>query len=297
MVKPEILSPVGNEEMLKAAVLSGADAVYLGAKEFSARRNAENFDSITLLEAVKYCHIRGVKVYLTLNIILKDSELSSALKTATDAFNAGIDGIIVADLGIAKILKEQLPLLPLHASTQLSVHSPSALKPLKDLGFSRVVVAREMSYEGLREICDEAKKLDMEIEAFVHGAAVQASDTHDLAIMSICSAHDHLAESGRHHHLRTKFILNRHLICEIIFRLPLECVLAESCRSVICAQIIWRGLIGLVRKPYYPARSIHLRHSRCSQNIPDRLSGNNRHKVETSSSLVRTQHHPSLRGR
>ena len=170
MVKPEILSPVGNEEMLKAAVLSGADAVYLGAKEFSARRNAENFDSITLLEAVKYCHIRGVKVYLTLNVILKDSELSSALKTATDAYNAGIDGIIVADLGIAKILKEQLPLLPLHASTQLSVHSPSALKPLKDLGFSRVVVAREMSYEELRQICDEAKKLDMEIEAFVHGA-------------------------------------------------------------------------------------------------------------------------------
>ena len=170
MVKPEILSPVGNEEMLKAAVLSGADAVYLGAKDFSARRNAENFDTTTLREAVKYCHIRGVKVYLTLNIILKDSELFLALKTATDAYNAGIDGIIVADLGIAKILKEQLPLLPLHASTQLSVHSPSALKPLKDLGFSRVVVAREMSYKGLQEICDEAKKLDIEIEAFVHGA-------------------------------------------------------------------------------------------------------------------------------
>lgn len=170
MVKPEILSPAGSEEMLKAAVLSGADAVYLGAKEFSARRNAENFDTLALCEAIKYCHIRGVKVYLTLNIILKDSELSSALKTATDAYNAGIDGIIVADLGIAKILKEQLPLLPLHASTQLSVHSPSALKPLKDLGFSRVVVAREMSYEGLREICNEAKNLDIEIEAFVHGA-------------------------------------------------------------------------------------------------------------------------------
>ncbi len=170
VIKPELLSPVGSREMLEAAVLSGADAVYLGAKEFSARRNAENFDLKALSDAVKYCHIRGVKVYLTLNIILKENELEDALNTATVAYNAGIDGVIIADLGLAKILREVLPELPLHASTQVSVHSPSALKPLKELGFSRVVVARELSHEQLKEICEEAKRLDLEIEAFVHGA-------------------------------------------------------------------------------------------------------------------------------
>ncbi len=170
VIKPELLSPVGSKEMLTAAVLCGADAVYLGAKEFSARRNAENFDSEALRDAVKYCHVRGVKVYLTLNIIIKENELESALKTATIAYNAGIDGVIIADLGLAKILKQALPDLPLHASTQVSVHSPSALNPLKELGFSRVVVARELSFEQLKEICEEAKKLDLEIEAFVHGA-------------------------------------------------------------------------------------------------------------------------------
>lgn len=168
--KPELLSPVGSREMLEAAVLSGADAVYLGAKEFSARRNAENFDIESLCNAVKYCHIRGVKIYLTLNIIIKENELDDALETATLAYNAGIDGVIIADLGLAKVLSQALPDLPLHASTQVSVHSPSALKPLKKLGFSRVVVARELSFSQLKEICEEAKRLDLEIEAFVHGA-------------------------------------------------------------------------------------------------------------------------------
>lgn len=168
--KPELLSPVGSREMLEAAVLSGADAVYLGAKEFSARRNAENFDFGALSDAIKYCHIRGVKVYLTLNIIIKENELGDALTTATVAYNAGVDGVIIADLGLAKVLRQALPDLPLHASTQVSVHSPSALKPLKELGFSRVVVARELSFEQLKDICEEAKRLNLEIEVFVHGA-------------------------------------------------------------------------------------------------------------------------------
>ena len=101
---PEVLSPVGSKEGLEAAVRSGADAVYLGAKSFSARRNAENFDINELKDAVSYCHIRGVKAYLTLNIMIKDSELSDAFNLAKEAYCAGIDGIIIADLGLAKIL-------------------------------------------------------------------------------------------------------------------------------------------------------------------------------------------------
>jgi len=167
---PEILSPVGNSEMLQAAVRSGADAVYLGAKDFSARRNAENFTNEELKNAIEYCHIRGVRVYLTLNILIKDSELESAFLLARDAYNMGIDGIIIQDLGLARILHEKIPLLPLHASTQLTVHSPSALIPLKNLGFVQVVAAREMSKPDLEALCKKAEEFGIAVEVFIHGA-------------------------------------------------------------------------------------------------------------------------------
>lgn len=166
----EVLSPVGNNAMLEAAVRSGADALYLGAKEFSARRNAENFDTDELKKAVEYCHIRNVKVYLALNIIIKDSEMSSAVKLAQTAYNCGVDGIIIEDLGLCAVLSRLLPEFPLHASTQMSVHSTSALTELKKLGFCRVVAAREMSYEDLKAFCKEAQRLGIEVEVFVHGA-------------------------------------------------------------------------------------------------------------------------------
>ena len=115
----EVLAPVGSKEMLIAAVRSGADAVYLGAKEFSARRNAENFDYSELKEAVEYCHIRGVKVYLTLNILIKRHEMESAFCLARNAHNIGVDGVIIQDLGLARIIHEKKPELKLHASTQM----------------------------------------------------------------------------------------------------------------------------------------------------------------------------------
>lgn len=166
----EILSPVGNREMLEAAIRSGADAVYLGAKDFSARRNAENFTLDELKEAIEYCHIRGVKAYLTLNILIKDNELESAFTLAKNAYNIGIDGIIIQDLGLARILHERIPELHLHASTQMSVHSVSALPILKELGFTQVVVSREMSKEDIKEFCKKAEELGITVEVFVHGA-------------------------------------------------------------------------------------------------------------------------------
>ncbi|MDD6479333.1 MAG: DUF3656 domain-containing protein [Oscillospiraceae bacterium] len=168
--KPEVLSPVGSAESLEAAVRSGADAVYLGLKEFSARRNAENFTMEELRTACEYCHIRNVKVYLTLNIMIRESELADALSTLKKAARAGIDGVILQDLGLARLAKQHIPDLPLHASTQMTVHSPSALNSLSKLGFSRVVLARELSLSAITEICKKAKELQMEIEVFVHGA-------------------------------------------------------------------------------------------------------------------------------
>ena len=166
----EVLSPVGSSEMLVAAVRSGADAVYLGAGDFNARRGAENFDTEQLKNAVDYCHIRGVKVYLTLNIVVRDDEINSAVLLARKAESFGVDGVIVQDLGLAEILKTATPNLPLHASTQMSVQSESALPLLKEMGFKRVVVARELSEAALLKICNKAKELNLEIEVFVHGA-------------------------------------------------------------------------------------------------------------------------------
>ncbi|MBO7519333.1 MAG: U32 family peptidase, partial [Clostridia bacterium] len=166
----EILSPAGNMESLIAAVRSGADAVYLGLKDFSARRNAENFTADTLRRAVEYCHVRDVSVYVTLNTMIKNSEMQSAVSAAVTAYNCGADAFIVSDLGLISVLREHLPGAVLHASTQMTVHSPAAIKSLKALGIKRVVLAREMSRKEIKEFCEAAKAAGIEVEVFVHGA-------------------------------------------------------------------------------------------------------------------------------
>lgn len=167
---PEVLAPVGSPESLQAAVRSGADAVYIGAKQFSARRNADNFDDNDIRETVRYCHIRGVKVYLALNIMIKQSELQAAFDVALNAYKCGVDALIITDLGLASLIHKHIPKLELHASTQMTIHSPSALKTLKNLGFSRVVVSREMSKTELEDFCKAANEIGIEVEVFVHGA-------------------------------------------------------------------------------------------------------------------------------
>ena len=167
MNKTEILAPAGGMESLIAAVRSGADAVYLGAKDFSARSSAQNFSEEELNEAIKYCRLNGTKAYLTLNTLITDREMPSALSLAAAAYNMGIDALIIQDLGLAKILREKLPELPLHGSTQMSVHSPMGAKLLYDLGFRRVVLSREMTLSEIREVHE---KCPIELEVFVHGA-------------------------------------------------------------------------------------------------------------------------------
>lgn len=166
----EILAPAGDGEMLAAAVRSGADAVYLGLKQFNARRNAANFSSAALKKAVDYCHRFSVKVYLTFNILISDGEMEEALETVKEAYLSGADALIVTDLGLISEIHKAFPDFPLHASTQLTVHSPSALPFLKELGIKRVVVSREMSKAELKAICKEAERLNMSVEVFVHGA-------------------------------------------------------------------------------------------------------------------------------
>ena len=163
----ELLSPVGDFDCLKAAVQNGADCVYLGSELFSARASAKNFNLEELEEAIKYCKIRGVKTNLTLNILIKDSEMNSAFELAKKAYEFGIDAIIVQDLGLAKILINSFPDLPIHGSTQMSVHNLQGALELQELGFKRVVLSRELSIEEIEYI---TQNTDIEIECFIHGA-------------------------------------------------------------------------------------------------------------------------------
>lgn len=166
--KIEILAPCGGLDSVIAAVRSGADAVYLGASDFSARAGAKNFDSEELKTAVDYCHIRGVKVYLTLNTVVFDNELDAVKDTIISAAKAKVDAFIIQNMGVATMCRKLVPELPLHASTQMSIHSPSGAKLLYEQGFKRVVLARELSREEIREISDSCP--DIELEVFVHGA-------------------------------------------------------------------------------------------------------------------------------
>ncbi|HHX56840.1 MAG TPA: U32 family peptidase, partial [Clostridiales bacterium] len=163
---PEILAPCGSLESIYAAIRCGANAVYLGGKEFSARQNAANFDVDELKTAVDYCHLFGAKVYLTVNTVLFDSELNDFQKYIIDSAMIGVDAFIVQDLGVCELIKKVVPNIPLHASTQMTVHTPNGALIAKEMGFSRVVVARELNKNQIAEIC----KTGIEVEVFVHGA-------------------------------------------------------------------------------------------------------------------------------
>ncbi|MEG2686456.1 MAG: DUF3656 domain-containing protein [Christensenellaceae bacterium] len=161
----ELLSPAGSFLSLQAAVQNGADAVYIGASEFSARQFADNFDDISA--AVSYAHLRHVKVYLAINTLIHDREIPRFLELAKTAAKSGIDAFIVQDLGCAMLLKKLCPAVALHASTQMTIHNTAQAQLLQSLGFQRIVLARELSFE---QICTIAKNVQLELEIFVHGA-------------------------------------------------------------------------------------------------------------------------------
>ncbi len=163
----EILSPAGSPEALRAAVCAGANAVYLGFGQFNARRGARNFSRDEFASAVSYCHLRGVKVYLTLNTLCSDREMGDAVDCAVQASKLGVDAALIQDLGLVRALRQAAPDLPLHASTQMSLHSLDGVKQAADLGITRAVLARELSRTDIAYICQHSP---IEIEVFVHGA-------------------------------------------------------------------------------------------------------------------------------
>ena len=163
----ELLAPAGDMQSLKMAVYYGANAVYLGIKDFNARNNIQGFSLDNLGQTVDFAHLFGVKVYLALNILFKDNELQSALDVVAEANNIGVDAFIVQDLGLAYLIKTHYPSVELHASTQMAVHNLEGVKVLEKLGFSRVVLARETSKDEIKRISQNS---NIEIEFFVQGA-------------------------------------------------------------------------------------------------------------------------------
>ena len=166
MERIEILAPAGGFDSVVAAVRSGADAVYLGEKRFSARASAKNFSDEELRQAVAYCHIHDVKVYVTLNTLVFDEEFPALADAIRAAAEADADALIVQNMGVARLARQIAPDLPLHASTQMSVHTASGVQALCEMGFKRVVLAREMSREEIKK----AARIPVELEVFVHGA-------------------------------------------------------------------------------------------------------------------------------
>lgn len=167
MNKPELLAPAGDLSCLKTAVNVGADAVYFGGQAFSARAYAKNFGPEEIRAGIDYAHRYGVKAYCTVNTLLFNHELSQALEVVYDLYEAGVDALIIQDLGLAALLRQELPDLPLHGSTQMVVHNAAGAAQLQDLGFERVVLARECTAEDIKKIHQASP---IELEVFIHGA-------------------------------------------------------------------------------------------------------------------------------
>lgn len=163
----ELLSPAGSPEAVIAAVQNGADAVYMGLSDFNARRGAKNFTDEEFEKSVRYCHVRGCKVYVTLNTLVNDREIPAAAERARLASRCGVDGIIIQDLGLISVVRRAAPDIPLHASTQMSIHNLAGVQAAAEMGLTRAVLARELSLEEIKFINANAP---IETEVFVHGA-------------------------------------------------------------------------------------------------------------------------------
>lgn len=180
MKLPELLAPVGSLEHLKTAILSGANSIYLSGENFGARRHAENFSVPEIREAVKYAHLHNVKVYLTVNTLIKEGELEKITSYLLELYEIGVDAVLIQDIGLIKIIKENIPKLRIHASTQMNIHNIEAIKWASKQGIKRVVLPRETKLNELKEIIDYAHLLNIEIEIFAHGALCYSYSGHCL---------------------------------------------------------------------------------------------------------------------
>ncbi|MBR3766862.1 MAG: U32 family peptidase [Clostridia bacterium] len=260
MKKIEILAPVGGNEQLLSAVRSGADAVYFGASSFNARRNAENFTDEAFIGAVRYCHERGVKAYITLNTLIKDSEAEEFQKTLALIAKSGADAVILQDMGALSRVKKCCPDIPLHASTQLAVHNIAGAKLLEELGFSRIVLARELSIKEIKEITEA---VNVEIEVFVHGA-------HCMSASGMCYMSSFIgARSGNRGLCAQPCRLNfKYGKREYVLSLKDMC-LADMTDELIAAGVTSFKIEGRMKRPEYVAAAVTAYKNAVKGDTPD----------------------------
>ncbi|HXX55677.1 MAG TPA: peptidase U32 family protein, partial [Methanoregula sp.] len=171
---PELLAPAGSPAAFRAAVAAGADAVYLSGKKFGARKFAENFDEHELKDAVAAAHSRGVRVYVTVNTLIHDRELAGVSEYLIRLYSWGVDAVLIQDTGLAAIARRIVPDLPLHASTQMTIHTAAGVRWAAEQGFSRVVLARELTLGQVRQISERTADTGAGLEIFAHGALCYA---------------------------------------------------------------------------------------------------------------------------
>ena len=243
----EVLAPAGGREQLIAAVYSGADAVYLGTKGFNARRKADNFGEDELKQAVAWCHGRGVRVHVTVNTLVTDSELPALWDTVREVAESGADAVILQDLAAAALFREHVPDLPRHASTQMSIHNAEGARLAQELGFSRVILARELSLAEIRRI---REAVDIELECFVHGALC-------MGVSGQCLLSAFLGERSGNRGLCAQ-------PCRLDFRagergyaLSLkDACLIPYCRELAEAGVTSLKIEGRLRRPEYVAAAV-----------------------------------------
>lgn len=251
MKKVELLSPAGDFECLKAAVNNGADAVYIGGTNFSARSSAINFDLEEIKEAVLYAHLRGAKIYLALNTLLDDDELDKAYELSKKYYELKVDALIIQDLGLYYRLKKELPDFDLHASTQMHIHNLQGVRNAKELGFARAIVARESSIESIKEFCKE----DIEIECFVHGAicvsysgqCLMSSFVKDRSAnrgecAQCCRLKYYYSDSNKIYNSKTEYLLS-----------PKDMMLIKDIPDLIDAGVSSFKIEGRLKSPSYVA--------------------------------------------
>ena len=180
MKLPELLAPVGSAEHLKLAILSGANSIYLSGENFGARKYAENFTVPEIREAVKYAHLHNVKVYVTVNTLIKEGELGKVSNYLLELYKMGVDAVLIQDIGLIKIINENIPKLSIHASTQMNIHNIEGIRWASEHGIKRIVLPRETEMNELKEIIDYAHSLNIEIEIFAHGALCYSYSGHCL---------------------------------------------------------------------------------------------------------------------
>lgn len=251
----ELLAPAGSYDNLIAAVQSGCDAVYLGGTQFSARANASNFDLESLSQAITYCHRYGVKVYVTVNTLLKDSEIKEAFNYCVTLYNLGVDAIIIQDAGLVKLLNEIYPEIELHASTQMTIHSIESAKWAQSIGFSRVVLSRELSIDEIKAI---ANAVDIELEIFVQGALCISYSGQCLMSSLIGGRSGNRGRCGQSCRLKYTMLEDSQEIENGYLISPKDLSLVDELQQIQDAKVTSLKIEGRLKQPGYVVETVRM---------------------------------------